>query len=206
MSTRTTDAVLEAMNALEEMGYSSTAENLSSALDALLDAEKYIAFILSLEVWGHGPVQVSEAIQKALDWNGLPDDAIAWLEQKEGNVKKEEGKHEPHMVYQSAIAAISLVRMYGVKKHGSEDGWKTTTVMRHLDAARRHLDETIESVRNGDESRLWDVESGQLHMAHAMCNIMFEIERIAEEARNRASGAALDRRYMERIAEEGGIL
>ncbi len=98
---------------------------------------------------------------------------------KEAEMKKAEGKHEPHMVYQSLIETVSRVRMYGVQKHGFEGGWKTTTVMQHLDAARRHLDEMIEATRRSDTSRLFDAESGQLHMAHAVCDLMFEIERIS---------------------------
>lgn len=98
-------------------------------------------------------------------------------------MKKPEGKHKPHMVYQSAIVAIARVREFGVEKHGSEDGWKTTSVMEHLDAARRHIDETIEAVRNGDAGRMNDEESGQLHIAHAMCDLMFEIERLDEMRR-----------------------
>lgn len=84
------------------------------------------------------------------------------------------------MVYKSTIVEIARVREYGVKKHGSEDGWKTTTVMEHLDAARRHIDETIEAVRNKDFHQMFDDESTYLHMAHAMCDLMFEIERLSD--------------------------
>lgn len=93
-------------------------------------------------------------------------------------MKKPEGKYQPHMVYKSAIVEIARVREYGVTKHGSDDGWKTTTVMEHLDAARRHIDETIEAIRRKDMSRMYDDESGRLHIGHAMCDLMFEIERL----------------------------
>lgn len=94
-------------------------------------------------------------------------------------MKKPEGKHMPHLIYQSTIIAVSRQREYGIAKHGSVDGWKTTSVMEHLDAARRHIDEAIEAVRRGDGDRLYDADSGQLHYAAAICNLMFEIERVS---------------------------
>jgi hypothetical protein len=95
-------------------------------------------------------------------------------------MKKLEGKHEPHLVYQSLIISVSRQRAYGIEKHGSIDGWKTTTTIEHLDAARRHIDEAMEAIRTGEVHRLIDKDSGQLHYAAAICNLMFEIERAYE--------------------------
>jgi|WetSurMetagenome_2_1015567.scaffolds.fasta_scaffold423668_1 hypothetical protein len=92
-------------------------------------------------------------------------------------MKKAEGKYEPHLVYKSAIESMARVRAYGRAKHGSETDWKTTQTLQHLDAARRHIDETIDAIQEGDLTRLYDKESGELHWGHAMCNLMFEIER-----------------------------
>lgn len=89
-------------------------------------------------------------------------------------MKKPEGKPIVHYFYNSALYATVKVREYGVTKHGSEDGWKTTTHLEHLDAAIRHIRADME----GEQS---DKESGYLHLAHAMCNLMFEIERYATE-------------------------
>lgn len=93
-------------------------------------------------------------------------------------MKKPEGKYEPHLIYSSAIKAVARVRAFGRAKHGGEETWRTTTTMEHLDAARRHIDETIEAMRTGDTVRLYDKDSGELHWAHAICNLMFEIERL----------------------------
>lgn len=94
------------------------------------------------------------------------------------------------MIYQSLIVSVSRVREYGANKHGSgEEGWRTTEIMDHLDAARRHIDETIEAIRNNDPSRLFDIDengdgSHELHLANAVCNLMFEIERYCTNERN----------------------
>jgi hypothetical protein len=93
-------------------------------------------------------------------------------------MKKPEGKHEPHLIYQSMTIAVARQRKYGIEKHGSIDGWKTTSTIEHLDAARRHIDEAIEAVMTGDMHRLIDPDSGQWHYAAAICNLMFEIERL----------------------------
>jgi hypothetical protein len=83
--------------------------------------------------------------------------------------KKDEGKYEPTLVYRSAIENIARVRAYGVKKHGHREDWRTTDMVKHYDAALRHIfaDLSGESI---------DKESGELHLAHAMCNLMFLIE------------------------------
>lgn len=93
-------------------------------------------------------------------------------------MKKPEGKHMPHLVYNSLIVAVSRQREYGINKHGSTDGWRTTSTMEHLDAARRHIDITIEAIRNNRMEELYDIDSGELHWSAAICNLMFEIERI----------------------------
>jgi len=85
-------------------------------------------------------------------------------------MKKDEGKPNPSLFYTSALYATVRVRAYGVEKHGSMDGWKTTKPIEHYDAAIRH----IRAVMDGEVN---DDESGELHLAHAICDLMFEIER-----------------------------
>ncbi len=89
-------------------------------------------------------------------------------------MKKPEGKPKPHFFYTSALYATVKVREFGVKKHGSIDGWKTTTPVEHYDAAIRHIRATMDGETH-------DKESGELHLAHAICDLMFEIERYTEE-------------------------
>lgn len=87
--------------------------------------------------------------------------------------KKPEGKYRPSLVYTSCIAVMAKVREYGIKKHGSATDWKTTIPMAHFDAAIRHI-------RQHMDGEMFDEGSGHSHLAHAMTNLMFEIERLKE--------------------------
>ncbi len=88
-------------------------------------------------------------------------------------MKFDEGKPNPSLFYTSALYETVFVRAYGIKKHGSIEGWKTTKPIEHFDAAIRH----IRAVIDGED---FDKESGKLHLAHAICCCMFEIQRIKE--------------------------
>ena len=88
-------------------------------------------------------------------------------------MKFNEGKPNPSLFYSSALYETVFVRAYGIKKHGSVDGWKTTKPIEHFNAAIRH----IRAVIDGEK---YDLESGKLHLAHAICDCMFEIERSCE--------------------------
>ncbi len=90
-------------------------------------------------------------------------------------MKHDEDKYKPSLIYTSLLVGISQVRKYGIKKYGSDIDWKTTETSRHLDAIIRH----IRAVMDGED---FDKHSHYLHLAHAAANIMFEIERIREEA------------------------
>lgn len=96
-------------------------------------------------------------------------------------MKMPEGKYQPHLLYKSMKIEVARVREFGKNKHGGEETWMTTTPMEHLDAAQRHIDECIEAIRVEDDARLVDPESGLSHLAHAICNLMFEIERRSRE-------------------------
>jgi hypothetical protein len=84
--------------------------------------------------------------------------------------KKSEGKYKPTLVYPSFIEHIARVREYGVNKHGHSEDWRTTPKVFHINATQRH----INVYTSGEE---FDQESGLPHLAHAACNLMFEIER-----------------------------
>jgi len=86
-------------------------------------------------------------------------------------MKKDEGKPDPCLFYTSALYETVRVRAFGIKKHGDPEGWKTSTREQHLNAVIRH----IRAVLDGED---FDDESGRLHLAHAICNCMFEIERL----------------------------
>lgn len=84
--------------------------------------------------------------------------------------KKPENKYRPSLVYTSCLKAMAKVRQYGIEKHGSSEDWRTTEPIQHLDAAIRHIRAHI-------DSEAFDEGSGEPHLAHAMTNLMFEIER-----------------------------
>jgi len=92
-------------------------------------------------------------------------------------MKKNEDKYKPHYVYSSLIETVARVRAYGILKYGGEETWRENGSMEHLDAARRHIDCCIEALRNKNTKDLIDVDSGELHYACAIANLMFEIER-----------------------------
>ena len=84
--------------------------------------------------------------------------------------KPNEGKYKPSLIYTRCLEAMSRVRVYGIIKHGAKEDWRTTSSIRHLDAAIRHIRAHI-------DGEVIDKESGKEHLAHAMTNLMFEIER-----------------------------
>lgn len=53
---------------------------MAARVDAARD---YCRFICSMEVWGHGPVEVARAVQDLLGGGTMPEDAAAWLRSQE---------------------------------------------------------------------------------------------------------------------------
>lgn len=60
--------------------------------------------------------------------------------------------------------------MYGNKKYGDPDNWKTVELKRYVDAFLRH---TLEFVKDNNST---DTESGILHYKHMACNMAFICE------------------------------
>jgi hypothetical protein len=104
--------------------------------------------------------------------NGQEEIILALPEIKENRMKYNEGKPNYGYLYTSMMNQVAKVREYGVKKHGSIDGWQSTKQIQHLESAERH----IRAVMDGE----WTDESGFSHLAHAICNLMFEVERMAQ--------------------------
>jgi len=97
--------------------------------------------------------------------------------------KEKEDKPAMHLISKEFLDEVALVRMYGNKKYQGEESWRLAEDMDYLDAALRHLLETVEAVRRDDHPRLYDSESGLLHLGHAATNIMFVLTRIKEQER-----------------------
>ena len=85
-------------------------------------------------------------------------------------MKFEEGKPDPSLFYTSALYETVQVRAYGIEKYKDPEGWKTTKPIQHFNAAIRHI-------RAAMDGEPYDIESKKLHLAHAICDCMFEIER-----------------------------
>lgn len=100
-------------------------------------------------------------------WNNANDNQSA---------KHDDGKLQISFVPTQIIKDIALVRMYGNKKYGDPDNWKTVEKQRYVDALLRHIISYIEDPDGVDE------ESGIPHYMHAACNMAF----ICEMEKNKA--------------------
>lgn len=76
------------------------------------------------------------------------------------------GKTRLDLVDPLLIEAVGRIRTYGVAKYGDSNSWKNVSKQRYIAAAMRHF----EAYRRGE---LNDPESGEPHLAHAACNLMF---------------------------------
>ena len=76
-----------------------------------------------------------------------------------------------------ALEQINLVLMHGAKKYG-EDNWQQVEGWQHryYNAALRH----IFAHRKGEKN---DPESNISHLAHAICSLMFLIEKDHQNAK-----------------------
>lgn len=87
--------------------------------------------------------------------------------------KADAGKLQLSLVPTQIVKDIAEVRMYGNKKYGDTDNWKTVEVRRYVDALLRH---TLEFVRDLNSV---DAESGIAHYKHMACNMAFICEMMA---------------------------
>ena len=81
--------------------------------------------------------------------------------------KADAGKAEIRLVPMEIVWAIAWIRMYGNRKYGDPDNWKTVEPERYRDALMRHLLAYISDPKSVDE------ESGYPHLWHAACNLAF---------------------------------
>ena len=90
--------------------------------------------------------------------------------------KADAGKLQISLVPTQIIRDIAEVRMYGNKKYGDPDNWKTVEKSRYVDALLRHLLAYLDNTDGVDE------ESGIKHYKHMACNIAFicEMEKTPE--------------------------
>jgi len=84
--------------------------------------------------------------------------------------KADAGKVEIDLVPTQIIRDIAEVRMYGNRKYGDPDNWKTVELRRYVNALLRH---TLAFV---DDHESIDEESGIAHYKHMACNLAFICE------------------------------
>ena len=84
--------------------------------------------------------------------------------------KADVGKLQISLVPTQIVKDIAEVRMYGNKKYGDPDNWKTVELRRYIDALLRH---TLAFV---DDNGSKDDESGIEHYKHMACNMAFICE------------------------------
>lgn len=84
--------------------------------------------------------------------------------------KHDSGKPLMGAVPPSALLAVARVLTFGAEKYG-RDNWRQveSAETRYLDAALRH----INAHQRGEGV---DPESGESHLAHAVCSLMFMLE------------------------------
>jgi hypothetical protein len=90
--------------------------------------------------------------------------------------KNDSGKTEYHLMPAKALEQVNVVLMYGAKKYGENnwqkvEGWRN----RYYNASMRHLLQW----QSGEKL---DPESGITHLAHAICSLMFLIERELDQS------------------------
>ena len=89
-------------------------------------------------------------------------------------MKFDQEKPKYRLIYTSMMDYVSRVRSFGATKYPDPESWRTTEPIQHMEAAERH----IRAAMGGE----WlDKESGLPHLAHAICNCMFELERLGTQ-------------------------
>lgn len=86
------------------------------------------------------------------------------------NAKRDEGKLQLSLVPSQIIRDIAEVRMYGNKKYGNPENWRTVESKRYVDALYRHFLAFVDDPFSVDE------ESGIPHYKHMACNMAFLCE------------------------------
>lgn len=95
------------------------------------------------------------------------------------------------LVHVSIIKDIREVRLFGTRKYGDPDNWKTVEMRRYVDALLRHALEFV------DNPESVDAESGIPHYKHMACNMAFICEMMAGRVPQKC------RTYEEVVEREG---
>lgn len=93
-------------------------------------------------------------------------------------IKSDDGKLKLSLVPREIIRAIARARMYGLKKYGDKESWKSVSKERYIDALYRHFLTYLDDIGGVDE------ESGLLHTDHMAFNIAAICELEKKEREN----------------------
>lgn len=85
-------------------------------------------------------------------------------------IKSDAGKLELRLVPVQIVRDIARVRMYGNKKYGDSESWRSVEPERYIDALLRHTLAFLEDPYGIDP------ESGIEHYKHMACNMAFLCE------------------------------
>lgn len=108
------------------------------------------------------------ALDDVLGFAKAKADATACANSQEA--KRDGGKLQLSLVPMQIVKDVAEVRMFGNRKYGDPDNWKSVEIRRYIDALLRH---TLEFVRDLDSV---DAESGIAHYKHMACNMAFICE------------------------------
>lgn len=114
----------------------------------------------------------SEAYSSLLELTPIPtfEPFVSVEDPRTTGSKHDSGKPLMGAVPPNALLAVAKVLTFGAEKYG-RDNWRQVenAETRYLDAALRH----INAYQRGE---LADPESGESHLAHAVCSLMFMLE------------------------------
>jgi Domain of unknown function (DUF5664) len=80
------------------------------------------------------------------------------------------GKPDYTLIYRSLMDSVARVRLFGAIKYKGRNSWRASPNNAYIEAALRHIFARL-------DKEIEDKESGEHHLAHAIANLMFVLER-----------------------------
>lgn len=126
----------------------------------------------AVEFWHNGVWVSSGAFHSSESLTAIPtfEPLVSVEDSPTPGSKHDSGKPLMGAVPPNALLAVARVLTFGAEKYG-RDNWRQveSAETRYLDAALRH----INAYQRGEAV---DPESGESHLAHAVCSLMFMLE------------------------------
>lgn len=93
-----------------------------------------------------------------------------WLNEQKKMAKKENtGKPRLELLKRTALEQMAFIRTFGIEKYLNDTDWRLNPVEDYAGAALRHIYKFLDGEKI-------DQESGYMHLAHAMVDLMLAIE------------------------------